>query len=211
MADTTWTIQAREFIHCNCDYGCPCQFNGRPTHGNCCAVLGFEIDHGFHGTTPLDGLRVAAIFAWPGAIHEGNGAVQPIIDRHATPAQRDALLRIISGLDTEPGATVFQVFSATFDTVHEPIDAEIEFEVDIDARTARLVVDGLIDSRGEPIRNPVTGAAHRALIELPNGFEFIRAETGRGWTNTEGHIKLTIADSHSHFAHLNLTQSGVIH
>ncbi|MDQ3970872.1 MAG: DUF1326 domain-containing protein, partial [Thermoproteota archaeon] len=20
---------------CNCDWGCPCQFNANPTHGNC--------------------------------------------------------------------------------------------------------------------------------------------------------------------------------
>jgi hypothetical protein len=20
---------------CNCDWGCPCQFNAKPTHGNC--------------------------------------------------------------------------------------------------------------------------------------------------------------------------------
>ena len=30
----------------------------------------------------------------------------------------------------------------------------------------------------EPIRNPVTGEEHRALITLPNGFEFKEAEMG---------------------------------
>ena len=28
MADTKWTIKGREFVNCNCSYGCPCQFNG---------------------------------------------------------------------------------------------------------------------------------------------------------------------------------------
>ena len=30
-----WEIKAREFGNCNCDYGCPCQFNALPTHGHC--------------------------------------------------------------------------------------------------------------------------------------------------------------------------------
>ena len=24
MADTKWTIKGREFVNCNCSYGCPC-------------------------------------------------------------------------------------------------------------------------------------------------------------------------------------------
>jgi hypothetical protein len=57
----------------------------------------------------------------------------------------------MSGLDTEPGATVFQVFAATYDKVHEPIFAKIDFDVDVDARRATLKVPGIIDARGEPI------------------------------------------------------------
>jgi hypothetical protein len=211
MADLEWTIHAREFVNCNCAYGCPCQFNALPTYGSCTAVVGIAIDRGFHGTTQLDGLKAAGIFAWPGAIHEGKGAVQVIIDRHASPQQRDALLRILSGQDTQPGATIFQVFSTVLDTVHEPIDAEIEIAIDQEKRIARLFVDGLIDSRGEPIRNPVTGAEHRARIDLPAGFEYSIAEIGRGWSVTQGAVALTLADSHSQFAELHLSQNGVLH
>src|ERR1051325_6984120 len=73
MADTNWTIHGREFVNCNCSYGCPCQFNGLPTHGNCQAVAGMQIEQGHHGTTKLDGLKFIGIFRWPGAIHEGKG------------------------------------------------------------------------------------------------------------------------------------------
>src|SRR5271165_7430606 len=92
-----WMIKARDFTNCNCAYGCPCQFNARPTHGNCKAILCYAIDEGYHGSTRLDGLKVAGVAAWPGAIHEGNGEVQLIVDQQATPAQREALLRIFSG------------------------------------------------------------------------------------------------------------------
>jgi hypothetical protein len=102
MAEVQWSIKAREFANCNCSYGCPCQFNGLPTDGTCRAVVGMQIDTGHHGSTRLDGLKVASIFKWPGAIHEGNGEAAVIVDERANPSQREALLRILSGQDTEP-------------------------------------------------------------------------------------------------------------
>lgn len=211
MTDTKWTLVGREFVHCNCAYGCPCQFNALPTHGNCCAVVGLQIDKGHHGNTKLDGLKCSIIVAWPGAIHEGRGEVLPIVDERASAEQREALLRIMSGLDTEPGATFFQVFSTTFEKFHDPVFAKIEFHVDVDGRTARLVVPGWIDAHGEPILNPVTGEQHRARINLPNGFEYETCEVGRGWAETKGPLTLSIPDSHAQFARLHITESGVVH
>ena len=60
------------------------------------------------------------LLAWPGAIHEGRGQCQPMIDERASPEQREALLTILSGQHSDPGATVFQVFASTLETVHEP-------------------------------------------------------------------------------------------
>ncbi|MGE3142363.1 MAG: DUF1326 domain-containing protein [Hyphomonadaceae bacterium] len=211
MPDTKWTIKGREFVHCNCAYGCPCQFNALPTHGDCCAVAAIDIAEGHHGDTKLDGLRCAMIVQWPGPIHEGKGQVTPIVDERANPKQREALLRIMSGLDTEPGATFFQVFSTTFEKVHEPVFAKIEFEMDIAGRTARLNVPGWIEARGEPIRNPVSGEEHRARINLPQGFEYDTCEVGRGWAETRGPIALSLKDSHAQFAPLHVTESGVVH
>jgi hypothetical protein len=160
MTDIKWEIRAREFVNCNCSYGCPCQFNALPTHSECKALAAFEIIDGHHGYTRLDGLTAAGVLAWPGPIHEGKGEAQIVIDERATEAQRDALLRILSGRDTEPGATVWQVFSTTFEKVHEPIFRRIEFQVDVDGRTARVLVPGLIEARGEPNRSRAP-RAHR--------------------------------------------------
>ena len=38
MVETKWMIKGREFVNCNCSYGCPRQFNGLPTHGHRQAV-----------------------------------------------------------------------------------------------------------------------------------------------------------------------------
>jgi hypothetical protein len=190
---TDWAIRAHEFSNCNCSYGCPCQFNGLPTYGHCRAVVGFQIHLGNHGATRLDGLRVAGMFLWPGPIHEGHGEAALIIDRRADEAQRQALLRILSGQDTEPGATIFNVFASTLEKVHEPIFSDIQFDIDIDRRRAKLTVPGYVES-----------------IDSPNGFEFRLAEVGRGWSKTQKPMKLDLADSYGHFCELNLSQSGVI-
>jgi len=211
VTDVRWSLKGREFVHCNCAYGCPCQFNALPTQGDCRAVAAIDIEEGNHGETRLDGLRIACILAWPGPIHEGRGQVVPIVDERATPEQREALLRIMSGEDTVPGATFFQVFATTYETVHEPVFAPIEFEVDVDGRRARLVVPGLVEARGEPIVNAVTGEEHRARINLPQGFEYDTAEVGRGWAETQGPLRLSLADSHAQFAPLHITESGVVH
>lgn len=207
----SWMLKGREFTNCNCAYGCPCQFNALPTHGDCRAVVGIQIDSGHHGDTVLDGLRFAGIFAWPGPIHLGNGQVQPIVDRRASEAQRNAILRIVSGQDTEPGATIFNVFAATFVRVHEPVFADIAFEVDVEKRQARLSVPGYIEQRGEPIVNPVTGKEFRGRIDLPKGFEYAVAEIARGWSKATGPLSFELADSHGHFAELHLSDRGVVH
>ncbi|HYW03942.1 MAG TPA: DUF1326 domain-containing protein [Gammaproteobacteria bacterium] len=211
MSDIQWRIKGRDFVHCNCAYGCPCQFNAPPTYGDCQAVAAFDVVEGHHGDVRLDGLRFGMVARWPGAIHEGGGEVVPIVDQRASPEQREAILRIMTGQDTEPGATIFQVFSATFETLHDPVFTRIDLELDVDARTARLNVPDLIEARGEPIVNPVTGETHQARINLPDGFEYDVTEIGRGWAQTRGPIQLSLADSNAQFAYLEMTGNGVVH
>src|SRR3546814_2110003 len=69
----------------------------------------FAIDEGRHGDTDLSGLNIAAVFRWPGPIHEGQGECAAFVDERATEAQRNALLTIMTGGDTAPMATVFAV------------------------------------------------------------------------------------------------------
>jgi hypothetical protein len=207
---TPWEIKGREFGNCNCDYSCPCQFNALPTNGHCRGLAVFDIEQGFYGPVRLDGLRGAAVFRWPGPIHEGRGECFHVLDKRATPEQRDALLRILRGEDTDPGATVFNVFASTCEKMHEPIVADIEFELDIDGRRARARIEGVVETRGEPILNPVTGAAHRVRIEQPQGFEFAVAEIGRGWSKATGPVSFELDDTYGQFAHIHLNQNGMV-
>lgn len=205
-----WEIQAVEFASCNCAYGCPCQFNALPTHGNCEAAVGMHIERGRFGDTVLDGLDCVMVMCWPGPIHAGGGKAFIVLDERADDDQRQGLLTILSGGETDPGATVWNVFAATLDEVFDPVFRPIDMAVDVDARVGHVKVDGLVETRGEPIRNPVTGEEHRARIDLPNGFEYTLAEMGASHARTSGPIALSFDDRYGQFAHIHLDNHGVV-
>ena len=184
MNKTPWRIVADETGTCNCAWGCPCQFNALPTHGRCEAVVAVRIREGHYGSTMLDGVTFANAFWWPGAVHEGNGIARLAIDERATAEQRDAILKITSGKE---GCAFFEIFASVVSTVLDPIFVPIELDSDRDKRVARLKVPGLGEFRAEPIKNPITGEEHRAIIKLPNGFEYKEAEMGNC---LEGYAKL---------------------
>ena len=78
---------------------------------------------------------------------------------------------------------------STIETEYDPVFADIAFEWDIVARTGRMAVARGFEATLEPIRNPVTGAPHRAIIKLPEGFEFREAEMASGTFWSSGDIK----------------------
>ena len=210
MANVKWEITGREYANCNCSYGCPCQFNALPTHGFCCASVAYRIDRGHFGSVKLDGLSAVTLYSWPAAVHQGNGTMQLIVDRRASEPQRNAIVSIMSGKETDDMATMWWVFAAMSPNKLEPMFAAIDFEVDVEARRAKLNVDGVVESVGQPIRNPVTGAEHRVRIDMPNGFEYRLAEIGSGSTTTHGKIALTMSDTYSQFARIHLSDKGVV-
>jgi hypothetical protein len=210
MATVEWRVRGDEFASCNCSYGCPCQFNALPTHRFCEGFFCYKIVEGHFGDVRLDGLTAALVAHCPGALHEGNCTMQLIIDERADPRQREALAKIMSGEETDEMATIWWVLAAMSPNKVDPVFASIDFEVDVEARRARLDIPGLLQSVGVPIRNPVTGAEHRARIDLPEGFEYRIAEIGSGTTNATGAIKLDLKDTYGQFAHIHLSNKGVV-
>jgi len=207
----TWEFKGRELVNCSCDYGCNCQFNGLPDKGHCHAVAGIQIDEGHHGDTRLDGLRVAAIFKWPGPIHEGHGEALAFVDKRADIAQTEALLRIMTGQDTDPFATMFAVYASTVTKMHEPVFTDIELELDVDGRRGRMVIAGYVEMAGEPLRNKVTGEESRAQIVLPAGFEYEVADIGSASSRTlGGPMNVELQDGYGQFAHIHLGTHGVV-
>lgn len=210
MPQIDWYVEGVEFGNCNCDYGCPCQFESRPTGGFCRGFEALHIEKGHFGDVTLDGVYAALIYAWPGAIYEGNGQIQAIIDERATEAQRAALTTILHGGETNDEATHWWVYHAMASKVHPTLFKPIAFKVEVAARTAKVSIPGVLVAEGRPIKSPATGMAHRVQITIPNGIEFETAEVGSASTKATGAIPLDLKDSYGQFNMLRHSGEGVV-
>ena len=211
MASVTWRMKGQWLKNCNCAYGCPCDFNALPTHGNCQGMVAMKIEEGHFDKTDLSGLSWAAVVSFPGALHQGNGTMQPIIDERASPPQKEALLTILSGKEQAEG-TLFHIISLIVAKVLEPLSKPIEFSFDLDKRQARLRIPGVLETESEPIKNPVTGAPHRIRVVMPEGFEHHEGEVASAKSlKSSGAIKYAFTDTHSTLAKVDHGPMGVAH
>ncbi len=79
---------------CNCDWGCPCNYDARPTKGHCDGVYVLAIRRGNFVATKLDGLHAMFAGSFPGAVHEGNGTSIFVIDERANPESSAVLAQM---------------------------------------------------------------------------------------------------------------------
>jgi hypothetical protein len=205
-----WMIRGAEFGNCNCDWGCPCQFNAPSTYGKCEAVSAGHIEEGHFNDIRLDGIDWVLLLQWPGEIAAGNGRQQAIISDATTAEQREAVRKILHGESTAPGATHFFVYNSTMSEVLETLYAPVHFSIDVEERTARVEVPRLVESSGSPIVDPNTGEKFRARIDLPGGFEYSIAEMGTASSTTRGAIELTLENSYGQFNDVHMNQDGPI-
>ena len=210
MTYVDWMIAGPKIGGCCCDFGCPCEFNGRPSRGFCEGLEAHLIERGHFAEVSLDGLVVGARYRWPGAVHEGGGVVQGFIDERANPAQREALAAILGGKEQEP-TTVFNIYGSTIVKELDPVFANLDFACDLKARTAKFKVPGVLTVTLKPIRNPVTGKEHHARIVLPEGFEFREAEMASADLAAEGpELGMTYSNVYGALFHAAYGPYGII-
>jgi hypothetical protein len=168
MAKWSWTA---DFIQaCNCDWGCPCNWSAPPTTGFCHGMGAWKIRAGLYDGLTLDGLHVAFAAKWPGQIHEGNGVCALYVDERADAAQRDALLRIVSG---QAGGLPFEIVAGTFAEVLDPLLLPFDFRVD--GPRSSVSIGPVLRVALEPIKSPVMGNPVAGRIVLERGFVFKEA------------------------------------
>ncbi len=166
-----WELEADYIETCNCDFGCPCNFDGFPTDGRCEALVAYHIRSGNFGGVLLDGLDFILAYSWPGAIHEGNGTVQIYVTDRATPEQRVALTEIAYGRAGGNGA--FAIFADTFSRVLEPEFVPVEMR--LEGKRSGFAVRGILEARVTPHVDPVSGKEADVQMVLPQGFIWKRA------------------------------------
>jgi hypothetical protein len=175
---------------------CGCQFNLPSTHGYCQSAFVGNIVEGHFNDTPLAGLNWAALYKWPGEIKEGNGKRQIVVDERADEAQRVALETIISGGACEPLSNLFSVFASTCSEFFQTLFLPICLEANLELRTAKVDIPGIMRSSGRPIINEFNGQPFHIALARPSGsFEFTYAEIGLGTTSVTGDMEMAFEDS----------------
>ena len=93
-----WRLEGSVLDACNCTTLCPCTYAQPSTGPDCRVAFAWHIEKGHYDGTRLDGLHAAAVvFAHGDPFLVGIEKATMIVEERATPAQRDALLKILSG------------------------------------------------------------------------------------------------------------------
>ena len=149
-------------IACNCDWGCPCNFQALPSRGFCEGGWIWLIDDGEVDGVRVGGLGVALFAKWPGAIHEGGGQAVSYIDARADETQRGVLAGLLRGEFGGP----WGVFGKTYQLAEPSV---VPFDVTFAAHGSRARVGEVVRLELAKMRNPVTQAEIHPEVVLPEG------------------------------------------
>ena len=165
-----WSIKGDALGTCSCDWGCPCNFEAPPTKGWCEGGYAFHINEGRFADTSLDGLTIGFYIHAPGAIHLGNVTGYVLIDEKATPAQREAIGRMLSGDMGGP----FAVFAAVLTKVIGPDFVPVEWR--FDGPNSYVKFGDRAEAGLKMIENPVTGEKSGFTLKMSAGLLTDEAE-----------------------------------
>jgi hypothetical protein len=169
----SWRLSGQVMVACNCDYGCPCNFNARPSTGKCEGGWTWHVERGSFQDVPLDGLNFSVYANWPGAIHEGNGEGLLLVDERAHDRQRAAIATLLGGGVGGP----WGVLAWTWPKAHGPL--AVAYEVEFNGIASRVKIGNIVEVESTTIQNPVTGATVHPGVVLPEGIVVKRADLGR--------------------------------
>ena len=178
---TAWALKGKGYEFCNCQPGCTCNFSGFPTSpdGSCKAAIGTHITEGRCGDVDLGDIKVAAIFDWPKAIHDGGGKAVFVVPDAVSEEQLGCLAQIFTG---QLGGMPWAILGTTFE-VAGVVRAEVE--IDDDGINSGFRIPGVGEAKGTTLKNPVTGEDHLAAIVLDTGFIWTRGDCGQGTFEVE--------------------------
>jgi hypothetical protein len=168
----SWNLKGTVVIACNCDYGCPCNFNAPPTHGDCQGGWTWHVAQGAFGDVPLSGLNFTVFAKWPAAIHLGNGEALIYIDEAANAQQREAIATLIKGESGGP----WGILAWTWPKIHGT--KFVKYAVQENGVQTTVKAGSGFDLELTTIKNPVSGADSHPAMVLPEGLVVKQADLG---------------------------------
>jgi hypothetical protein len=172
---TKWWLEGTLLIACNCDFGCPCNFNAPPTQGDCEGQWLWHVDNGTFGEIRLDGLSWTVTADWPGAIHEGGGRAICFYDDRADETQCEAIAALVRGRHGGP----WGIFINTYEL--EDVRS-MPFDLQLNGLQSSATVGDAMKLQMTTIKNPVTGAEVHPGAVLPEGLVCKEATFGMSET-----------------------------
>jgi hypothetical protein len=166
-----WKLEGTLLIACNCDFGCPCNFNALPSRGKCEGGWLWHVERGSVGDVSLAGLSWTVYADWPGAIHAGGGRAVTLYDERADERQAEVIVSLVRW---ELGGP-WGIFINTYELAAirpEP------FELHLDGVHSTATVGKALKLRMTTIKNPVTGAEVHPGAVLPEGLVCKEASFG---------------------------------
>jgi hypothetical protein len=203
---TPWNFEADFFTACNCDWGCPCNFNARPTEGRCMGWDAFDIVTGRFGATPLDGTRFTVYYKFPGPVADGRGSGALYIDAH-TPEQQQALEAIGAG---KAGGGFFELFGSQLVTTWLPTRF-VPIEFALKDGKGRVRIEGVGEADSELLAYP-DGSVIEPWVDLPHGIEFKRGlmTNAKRWWWRDDELLASYADRYGAVARVRFTEQGCV-
>jgi hypothetical protein len=156
---------------CNCDWGCPCNFEAPPSKGFCEGGYLWHVQEGAYGSVTLNGLNVAWCGHSPGPLHLGNVTSLYLVDERATPAQREAIEELLTANPTVMPFSIFKALTSTMLGIRH-----VPFALELRGTQSRAKVGDTLDLQLAPMKNPVTGEEEPAILLKPKGFTSQRQE-----------------------------------
>jgi hypothetical protein len=198
-----WNMKGILLGACNCDWGCPCSFNARPTYGKCEGAYLWYVEEGQVGGLPLTGLNLVWFAHSPGPLHECKATSQRILDEKATPEQREALLKLTSGKLGGPWAIFAAVTAKWLDPLFAP------FEVTVADLNSHARAGNYMDIAMAPILNPVTNEVEQLYLDKPTGFTSTRAALGRSVSfGVDAGLQFRHDGQYAEFSHFEYSGQG---
>lgn len=203
----TWSFEADYFTTCNCDWGCPCNFNARPTQGDCHGWGVWRVTKGAFGKTKLDGGKFALYYHFPGLIEQGGATAASYVDSRLPKEQQKAFDTIATG---QAGGGIFELFAKQLTKTWLPTQfVPIEFE-EKDGK-GRWRVGDLGEGESDLLSYP-DGSVIRPVAELPHGIEYKRGlmTNAKRWWWRDRELLANHVNRYGAVARVKFTQDGCV-
>lgn len=147
---------------CNCNWGCPCNFEEPPTGGFCEGMNVWHVETGQYAGVRLDGTTFATYNRFASPVHLGNTTGLALVYDRSPMERRPAIGSMIQNVSP---FSVFMNPTANFLWFRY-----LPFDLRLDGIKSSLRIPGAFEIQLGPMKNTVTGEDEPATLNKPMGF-----------------------------------------